>query len=517
MSARLLWVDDEIDMLKAHILFLQKKDYEVDTASNGPDALDLCRERNYDLILLDENMPGLSGLETLSRLKDIVPTVPVVMVTKNEEEDIMDQAIGSKIADYLIKPVNPSQILLTLKKNIHQREIVQEVTQTGYRQEFTRLGMQMSDKLSPDEWKELYRRLVYWELELAETQSPMDDMLRMQKEEANHSFARFISRNYEHWVNHPDDRPTMSPDVMKRCVFPRLSKGRKVFMLVLDNFRYDQWRVLSQELQDDFDIDEDLYFSILPTATQYARNAIFAGLMPLQIRQMYPELWVEEEEDEGKNLNEEMLIRRQLERFRRREAFTYHKVNDSVAADKLLSQFNVLSQSPFNVLVINFIDILSHARTESRMVRELAGNESAYRSITLSWFRHTPIKELFSRLASLDYDIIITTDHGSIRVDQPTKVVGDRNVNTNLRYKLGRNLSYNAKEVIELRQPKLWQLPAPNLSTAYVFATGARFFAYPNNYNYYVQYYRDTFQHGGVSMEEMMVPLVVLKPKAIRK
>ena len=345
----------------------------------------------------------------------------------------------------------------------------------------------------------------------------MDDMLRMQKEEANHSFARFISRNYEHWVNHPDDRPTMSPDVMKRCVFPRLSKGRKVFMLVLDNFRYDQWRVLSQELQDDFDIDEDLYFSILPTATQYARNAIFAGLMPLQIRQMYPELWVEEEEDEGKNLNEEMLIRRQLERFRRREAFTYHKVNDSVAADKLLSQFNALSQSPFNVLVINFIDILSHARTESRMVRELAGNESAYRSITLSWFRHTPIKELFSRLASLDYDIIITTDHGSIRVDQPTKVVGDRNVNTNLRYKLGRNLSYNAKEVIELRQPKLWQLPAPNLSTAYVFATGARFFAYPNNYNYYVQYYRDTFQHGGVSMEEMMVPLVVLKPKAIRK
>ncbi len=517
MSARLLWVDDEIDMLKAHILFLQKKDYEVDTASNGPDALDLCRERNYDLILLDENMPGLSGLETLSRLKDIVPTVPVVMVTKNEEEDIMDQAIGSKIADYLIKPVNPSQILLTLKKNIHQREIVQEVTQTGYRQEFTRLGMQMSDKLSPDEWKELYRRLVYWELELAETQSPMDDMLRMQKEEANHSFARFISRNYEHWVNHPDDRPTMSPDVMKRCVFPRLSKGRKVFMLVLDNFRYDQWRVLSQELQDDFDIDEDLYFSILPTATQYARNAIFAGLMPLQIRQMYPELWVEEEEDEGKNLNEEMLIRRQLERFRRREAFTYHKVNDSVAADKLLSQFNALSQSPFNVLVINFIDILSHARTESRMVRELAGNESAYRSITLSWFRHTPIKELFSRLASLDYDIIITTDHGSIRVDQPTKVVGDRNVNTNLRYKLGRNLSYNAKEVIELRQPKRWQLPAPNLSTAYVFATGARFFAYPNNYNYYVQYYRDTFQHGGVSMEEMMVPLVVLKPKAIRK
>ncbi len=516
MPARLLWVDDEIEMLKAHILFLEKKDYEVDTASNGPDAIDLCREKNYDLILLDENMPGLSGLETLQRLKDIVPNVPVVMVTKNEEEDIMDQAIGSKIADYLIKPVNPSQILLTLKKNIHQREIVQEVTQTGYRQEFSRLGMQMSESLTPDDWKELYRRLVYWELELSEADSQMDDMLRMQKEEANLNFAKFIRKNYETWVNNPDDRPLISPDLFKRCVFPRLNAGRKVFFLVLDNFRYDQWRVLSQELADDFDIDENLYFSILPTATQYARNAIFAGLMPLQIRQMYPELWVDEDEDEGKNLNEEMLIRRQMERFRRRETFTYHKLNDSEAADKMLSQFASLSQSPLNVLVVNFIDILSHARTESRMVRELAGNESAYRSITLSWFRHSPVKELFSRLASLDYDIIITTDHGSIRVDTPTKVVGDRNVNTNLRYKLGKNLSYNAKEVYEVRQPKNLQLPAPNLSTSYIFATGARFFAYPNNYNYYVQYYRDTFQHGGVSLEEMLVPLVTLRPKASR-
>ena len=517
MIARLLWVDDEIDMLRAHILFLEKKDYEVVTANNGPDAIDLCREENFDLVLLDENMPGLSGLETLTRLKDVAPNVPVVMVTKNEEEDIMDQAIGSKIADYLLKPVNPKQILLTLKKNIHQREIVQEVTQTGYRQDFSRIGMQMSESLSPEEWKELYKRLVHWELELAEAGSPMDDMLHMQKEEANHTFAKFIRKNYEGWIQQSDTRPLMSPDIFKRCIFPRLSAGRKVFLLVLDNFRYDQWRMLSRELADDFDMDEDLYYAILPTATQYARNAIFAGLMPLQIKQMYSELWVEEDEDEGKNLNEEALIRHQLERFRRREAFSYHKINDSQAADRLLSQFSQITATPLNVLVINFIDILSHARTESKMVRELAGNESAYRSITLSWFRHSPVSELFHRLAELDYDIIITTDHGSIRVDQPTKVVGDRNVNTNLRYKLGRNLSYNAKEVIELRQPKLWQLPAPNLSTAYVFATGARFFAYPNNYNYYVQYYRDTFQHGGVSMEEMMVPLVVLKPKAIRK
>ena len=515
MHARLLWVDDEIEMLKAHILFLQKKDYEVVTASNGPDALDLCREQRFDLILLDENMPGLSVLETLMRLKDIAPHVPVVMVTKNEEEDIMDQAIGSKIADYLIKPVNPNQILLALKKNIHQREIVQEVAQTGYRQDFSRIGMQLSENLTADEWKELYKRLVYWELELSEADSAMNDMLRMQKEEANLNFAKFVRKHYEEWITHPDARPLMSPDIFKRCVFPRLSQGRKVFLLVLDNFRFDQWRVLATELADDFDMEEDLYYSILPTATQYARNAIFAGLMPLQIKEMYPQLWVDEEEDEGKNLNEEQLIRSQLDRFRRKETFTYHKINDSTQVDKVLPQITSGSV-PLSVLVVNFIDILSHARTESKMVRELAGNESAYRSITLSWFRHTPIKELFRRLASMDYDILITTDHGSIRVDAPTKVVGDRNVNTNLRYKLGKNLSYNAKEVFEVRHPRTLLLPQPNLSTAYIFATGARFFAYPNNYNYYVQYYKDTFQHGGISMEEMIVPLVTLRSKGKR-
>lgn len=515
MTARLLWVDDEIEMLKPHILFLQKKDYDVVTATNGPDAIDLCHEQRFDLILLDENMPGLSGLETLTRLKEIVPAVPVVMVTKNEEEDLMDQAIGSKIADYLIKPVNPSQVLLTLKKNIHQREIVQEVTQTGYRQEFAQLSMQMSEQLSPEEWKELYKKLVYWELQLSEADSNMNEMLQMQKEEANQTFAKFVKQNYEDWVIDAEHRPLMSPDVFKRCVFPRLSQGRKVFLLVLDNLRFDQWRAISQELAEDFDIDEDLYYSILPTATQYARNAIFAGLMPLQIKEMYPELWVDEEEDEGKNLNEEMLIRRQMGRYRRREEFTYNKINDSTQVDKLLTQLATL-RAPLNVLVINFIDILSHARTESRMVRELAGNESAYRSITLSWFRHTPIKELFRRLASLDYDLLVTTDHGSIRVDTPSKVVGDRNVNTNLRYKMGKNLSYNAKEVYEVRHPRALQLPQPNLSTAYIFATGARFFAYPNNYNHYVQYYKDTFQHGGISMEEMLIPLVALRPKAVR-
>ena len=515
-NGRLLWVDDEIEMLRPHILFLEKKGYEIDTATNGADAIDLCRESSFDLILLDENMPGLSGLETLMQLKELTPNVPVVMVTKNEEEDLMEQAIGSKIADYLIKPVNPNQILLTLKKNIHAKELVQEVAQTGYRQDFARIGMQLSENLTAEDWKELYKKLVFWEMELATTDSNMTDMLQMQKEEANLTFAKFVRKNYEEWITNPDSRPLMSPDIFKRCVFPRLSAGRKVLLLVLDNCRCDQWRMLSAELSDDFDIEESLYYSILPTATQYARNAIFAGLMPLQIKEMYPDLWVDEEEDEGKNLNEEELIRQQLARYRRRETFTYHKVNDSGAMDKILGGFSAMAAHPLNVLVINFIDILSHARTESKMVRELAGSESAYRSITLSWFRHTPIKDLFRRLASEDFDILITTDHGSIRVNTPTKVVGDRNVNTNLRYKLGKNLSYNPKEVYEVKQPKKLLLPQPNLSTAYIFATGARFFAYPNNYNYYVQYYKDTFQHGGISMEEMLIPLISLKAKGKR-
>lgn len=513
MQGRLLWVDDEIDLLKAHIIFLKNKDYEVTTCSNGTDALDICREQPFDLILLDENMPGLSGLETLARIKDIQPNVPVVMVTKNETEDIMDQAIGAKIADYLIKPVNPNQILLALKKNIHRREIEHEAAETSYRQEFSRIGMQIGDNLSADEWKELYRKLVHWELELAPTDGAMSEMLGMQKQEANAAFAKFIRKNYEDWIAHPEERPLLSPDLFRTAVFPRLRDGRKVMLLVLDNLRYDQWRIISQDLADDFDMEEDLYFSILPTATQYARNAIFSGLMPLQIRERYPHLWVDEEEDEGKNLNEEELIRTHLERLRRKEQFTYTKLNDSVAAEKFLSGVRSMPLAPLSVMVINFIDILSHARTESKMVRELASNEAAYRSITQSWFRHSSMKELFKWLASLDYDIIITTDHGSIRADEAVRVLGDKNVNTNLRYKLGKNLNYNPKEVFEVKEPKRLGLPAPNLSTTYIFATGNRFFAYPNNFNHYVQYYKDTFQHGGISLEEMLVPLVTLRAK----
>jgi len=509
----LLWVDDEIEQLRAHILFLEKKGYEVVTVSNGTDAIDLCKERNFDLVFLDEQMPGLSGLETLQKLKELQPSLPAVMVTKSEEENIMEQAIGQKIADYLIKPVNPNQILLTLKKNIHRKAIETEVTQSQYQRNFQQIAMQIMDCKDWQDWINVYKRLVHWELELSATDSSMTEMLKMQKEEANNGFAKYIKKNYLDWIASASPSPLMSPQVFKSKVFPLLNEGRKVFLVVLDNFRYDQWRVLAPELSEHFEMEEDLYYSILPTATQYARNAIFSGLMPNKIAEMFPDLWVDEDEEEGKNLNEEPLIRTQMERYRRKNTFSYHKVNNQADADKLLQQFSSLEKNDLNVVVFNFIDMLSHARTESKMVRELANNESAYRSITLSWFRHSVISDFFRQLAQTDYKVIVTTDHGSIRCTQPVKILGDRNTNTNLRYKLGKNLAHDDKSLFVVKDPQKAQLPSPNLSTSYLFATGDSFFAYPNNYNYYVSYYRDTFQHGGISMEEMIIPLITLTGK----
>ena len=510
---KVLWADDEIDLLKPHIMFLKEKGYEVVPVISGQDAIDCCRQDAFDIIFLDENMPGLTGLETLAQIKEIAPNVPVVMVTKSEEESIMNQAIGNKIADYLIKPVNPNQLLLSIKKNVHKNVIISETTTQSYQQEFGRIGMQINDSLTTHDWKEVYKKLVYWELELESSQTQMMDMLLKQKEEANWAFGKFIKKNYESWINHPEQRPLMSPDLFKKRVFPLLDGGEKIFFILIDNFRMDQWRVVKDLLSEFYTFDEDMYYSILPTATQYARNSIFSGLMPSQIEKLFPDLWVDEESEEGKNLNEAPLIQTQIDRFRKRYSFSYNKVHDSQYGEKLLGMIPSLLKNQLNVIILNFVDMLSHARTESKMIRELAQSEAAYRSLTRSWFRHSNTLELFRRIAKTGYKVIVTTDHGTIRVDTPVKVIGDKNTNTNLRYKLGKNLSYNPKEVFEIREPQKVGLPSPNLSSKYIFALGQNFFAYPNNYNYYVSYYKNTFQHGGISMEEMIIPFITLMPR----
>ena len=512
INGKILWADDEIDLLKPHILFLKKKGYDVTTVNNGADALDKVGEEPFDLIILDENMPGISGLETLSRIKQIQPDVPVIMITKSEEENIMNQAIGNKIADYLIKPVNPNQILMSLKKNLHSGALVSQKATSDYQQEFRSIADLTNNSSNIEDWYELYRKLVFWEMELSRTETNMDELLLMQKNEANSAFCKFVKRNYESWLN-SDNHPLMSHEIFKKKVFPILDKGEKVFFILIDNFRLDQWRIIKPILAEYFNIDEDIYTSILPTATQYARNAIFSGLMPIQIEKMFPELWVDEDSEEGKNLNESPLIQTQIDRFRKKYKFSYNKIYETSFGEKLLQNFKNFENYDLNVIVFNFIDMLSHARTESKMIRELASNNAAYRSLTESWFRHSSASELLKRIAESGAHVVLTTDHGTIRVDNPIKVVGDKNTNTNLRYKLGKNLNYNERQVYEIKQPAKYGLPTPNISTSYIFDTNRDFFAYPNNFNHYVQYYKETFQHGGISMEEMLIPIISMQPK----
>ncbi len=515
MAANILWADDEIELLKPHIMFLQQKGYDVDTINNGDEAIDMVKDNQYDLVFLDENMPGLTGLETLTEIKKIRPSLPIIMITKSEEETIMETAIGRNISDYLIKPVNPNQILLSIKKNVDKGRLVSEETTTSYQQEFRQISMRLMDRLDKDDWKDLYKDLVYWDLKMDEsTDKSMGEIFSMQKKEANQQFCKYIEANYLDWLNdQSDDTPVLSHTLVSKKVAPHVGEG-KTFFLVIDNLRFDQWKIMQPIFSQYFTVEEqDMYYSILPTATQYARNSLFAGLMPSEIKRRFPNKWVDEDEEGGKNNFEEDFIVDQMKRLGKSVKTSYNKITNLNKGKKLVENFSDLLQNDFNVIVYNFVDMLSHARTDMEVIRELADDEKAYRSLTMSWFENSALLDIVKKISESGAQLIVTTDHGMVKVNNPSKVVGDKNVNTNLRYKLGKNLSYDKKEVFAITNPDDAFLPKLNVTTKYIFAKEEDFFAYPNNYNYYVNYYKDTFQHGGISLEEVLIPIVRLKAK----
>ena len=513
---KILWVDDEIDLLKPHILFLEKKNYEVTTCNNGLDAIGLFEEDNFDIVFLDENMPGMSGLETLSEMKEKKSAIPMIMITKSEEEYIMEEAIGSKIADYLIKPVNPNQILLSLKKNLDDSRLITEKTTLDYQKEFRKISMELAMVNSYDDWVELYKKLLFWELKLEDiNDQAMIEILESQKVEANSQFGKYIERNYEDWFAPKADKPIQSNTLFKELVVPEIKKKDKpILFVVIDNLRYDQWKSFETVISNYYKLEKEVpYFSILPTATQYARNSIFSGLMPSEMEKQFPEYWKNDVEDGGKNLYEAEFLTAQLKRLGLNIKQDYFKITNYAGGKKLAENFKALKGNDLVTVVYNFVDMLSHAKTEMEVVKELASDDKAYRSLTLSWFKNSPLLELIQQAQLLGFKLILTTDHGTINVKNPSKVVGDKNTSLNLRYKTGRSLTYEQKDVYVVKEPKTIGLPAINMSSSFIFAKNDFFLAYVNNYNHYVSYYKNTYQHGGISLEEMIIPFLVFNPK----
>jgi CheY-like chemotaxis protein len=512
---KILWADDEIDLLRPHILFLENKGYKVTPVNSGSDAVEICEKEYFDVVFLDENMPGMTGLEALKEIKSRLPNLPIVMITKSEEETIMEEAIGGQISDYLIKPLNPNQILMSVKKILDNKRLVSEHTSMGYQQDFRDISTSLNDYMDFDEWAEVFKKITKWELAFDKQEDAgMQDILETQKVEANNYFASFIEDNYEGWLEGSEESPLLSHQIMSEKVFPQIGKGKPVFFLVIDNLRYDQWLILKPFVLDYFNLQqENSYYSILPTTTAYARNSIFSGLMPLDMAKKQPNLWVGEDVDGGKNNNEDKFLEEQLRREGLNIKWNYQKIIHTNQGKNLVDSINSLMGNDLNVIVYNFVDMLSHARTDMAMIKDLAPDESGYRSLTSSWFNHSPLLDALKKISTKDATLIITTDHGTIRVKRPFKIIGDKNTNTNLRYKQGKNLSYDNDDVLVAPNPEKFMLPKVNVSSSYVFALKNQFFAYPNNYNYYVKYYRDTFQHGGVSLEEMIIPIITLSSR----
>ncbi|MGI9192451.1 MAG: response regulator [Chitinophagaceae bacterium] len=517
MATHILWIDDETDSLTPQILFLEQKGYKVSKQSNGYDGIEFIKNNAIDLVLLDESMPGMTGLETLAQIREYDTQLPVVMVTKNEAENIMEDAIGGQIADYLIKPVNPNQILLTLKRVLDQRSLVSEKTTQAYQQEFRNLFMALNSNPNYAEWCDLYRKLIFWEMEMQKTDSPaMQEILASQKEEANQAFCKYVEKNYKAWIEGKgQDNPVLSHQILAQHVLPFLQKGQSTFFILIDNLRFDQWKAIQPIFAESFRIiEEDLACAILPTTTQYSRNAIFAGLTPAQIEKQYPSEWKNDDEDGGKNLFEEKFLLDFLKRNKKQDLkVSYTKITNHYYGDQLVNTIQNLLHNDLNIIVYNFVDMLSHARTEMEVLKELANDEASYRSITKSWFEHSPLHQALKKVADKNIRLIIGTDHGSVRVKSASKVVGDRETTTNIRYKHGKNLQYENKAVLAYREPAEIGLPKPNFNSSFIFAKYDGYLCYPNNYNHYVNYFKNTFQHGGVSLEEMLIPIIKMESK----
>lgn len=515
--AKILWVDDEIESLQSQILFLRNKGYEVEALTNGFDAIEYVKENLVDVVLMDETMPGITGLETLEKIKEARSQVKVVLITKNETENLMDEAIGSQIADYLIKPVNPNQVLLSLKKIIDNKRLVAEKTTTAYQQQFRNLFMALNANPDFNEWMDIYKKLVYWELEMEKSDSPeMQEVFQSQKQEANTEFFKFISKNYTNWL-HPKatNAPIMSHNLMQFKVLPHVEPGKPAFFVLLDNLRFDQWKAIQPVFAENFNIlEEETFYSILPTATQYSRNAIFAGMLPVDIEKKFAAEWKNDDEEGGKNLYEETFFEGQLKRLNKNNLkWSYIKVLNNQSGQDLVNNIHNYLNNDLTIIVYNFVDMMSHARTEMEVLKELAGDEASYRSVTKSWFEHSHLYNALKKIADKGINLILATDHGSVKVRNAVKVIGDKQTTTNLRYKHGRNLNYDHKDVLAFRDPKVGGLPVPTVNSSYIFAKEDIYLCYPNNYNYYANYYKNTFQHGGVSMEEMIIPVIKMKSK----
>jgi DNA-binding response OmpR family regulator len=509
--ARILWADDEIDSLKAHLIFLENKGHNILPVNSGNEAVEEFKKNSFDLVFLDENMPGISGLKALEEIKIWNPNTPVVMITKSEEEMIMEEAIGKQISDYLIKPVNPNQILMVIKKLLDGKRLISETNTLSYQQNFRGISNDLNNSMDLNEWIAVFKKLNFWERQLEMSDENMYEIFDMQKEEANQLFSKYIDKNYIDSLN--DEEHITSHNLLKKELFPKL-KDESYFLVVIDNLRYDQWLIIKPVIEELFDIEkEEIYCSILPTTTQYARNSLFSGLMPLEIKNKFADKWVDEDENEGKNLHEEFFLNENLKRNSIAGKFSYNKITNLSKGKKLLSNFNNLLQNNLNTIVYNFVDTLSHARTEMEVIKELAEDESAYRSLTLSWFKHSPLLEMMKRMSESSSKVFLTTDHGTIRVKNPTKIMGPKQTNSNMRYKVSKNLSYDKKHVMESLNPHEIMLPKNNLSSSYAFAKENNFFVYPNNYHQFATLYNDTFQHGGISLEEMLIPYVFLSSK----